>query len=86
MVRIIISIIYLFGLGMIIMACIKSKNKTNWFEVLCIIIILIWAIAEFYVGLSDVKQNIAIEVFNGTLKYDTVSLDKNGKLLEIKSK
>lgn len=86
MVGIILSIIYLFGLGMIIMACIKSKDKTSWLEITGIIILLVWAIAELYTGLTEVKQDISIEALNGTLEYDTVSLDKDGKLLEIKIK
>ena len=38
------------------------------------------------IQITKEKNDYIIEALNGTLEYDTVSMDKNGKLVEIKIK
>lgn len=53
----------------------------------CIVLFIIASVCltgSFEIALKN--NSYTIEALNGTLEYDTVSLDKNGKLLEIKIK
>lgn len=57
-------------------------------SLLCCILFFVGS-AIFFLGSYDIalkNSKYPIEALNGTLTYDTVSLDKEGKLLEIKIK
>ena len=59
-------------------------------DFLLFVSILVFCLAFFCLAwsnsIAEKSNKYTIEALNGTLQYDTVSLDKNGKLLEIKIK
>ena len=62
------------------------NDDFEWFSLILCIIGFLMGIGYFVCSIEEAKQNTAIEALNKTLQYDTLSLDKNGKLLEIKIK
>ena len=86
MADLIFGIIFLFATGIAIGGIITDEDFHHPFFILVAVSMFLWSTATIYNGTVKTKNNTAVEALNGTLEYDTVSLDKNGMLLEIKIK
>lgn len=59
----------------------SEKNSTTYILLLCGIFCVMLSFSFFY---NCAKEKIIREYLNNEITYDTLAIDKNGKILEIK--
>lgn len=85
-------LLLMLGIGMALIGgfAIHAACNNDIIEVLlglgfvCILVAFICLFGSIDIAVKNSSE--IVEALNGTLEYDTISLDKNGKLLEIKIK